>query len=566
LGAGAGPSGGGFAQPLYQQGLSIPSAPAGVRYVPDVSILASPDFPGYIFCTAQSELVSGGSSTSSCAGGIASAINSYVSLVGGTSVSAPVFAGIVTLLNQAVVLSGLQSSPGLGNINGNLYYLAAHTPTAFHQVNVGDNMVYCQPTLPTGFPSNVVCPAAGVFGYLASNKDTAEGTGYNLVTGLGSVDANNFVTAWADLVASSISILATPSTVIAGQTVTLTGTVTPATATGQVTFTTTVSGSTTTVGTASLSSGVATLSATNLPVGANSLNASYAGDSSDLPSSTTAAATVTVTAPTFNVSNPTTPSPAPAGTSTTSTFTVTPTGAATVSAITFACNGLPDATITCAFNPTQIPIGASSAVPVTLTITTSGPNPSGAVNNGRRRADNRSPWLPLTLPLAGIVIFGFAGRKLSRCSVILGLSFSLVLLGLLVACGGGSSAPAVGISVSPTAATVFANGPSGSTWPPQTASFTATVTNSTNMGVTWSISPTAAGSISSGGVYTAPTVAEGLPKTATVTATSQADSTKTASATVTITPTSVPGPYSITVTATEGPTQNTTAPFTLTVQ
>jgi hypothetical protein len=35
---------------------------------------------------------------------------------------------------------------------------------------------------------------------------------------------------------------------------------------------------------------------------------------------------------------------------------------------------------------------------------------------------------------------------------------------------------------------------------------------------------------------------------------------------VTIRPTTVPGPYLLTVTATEGPTQNTTSAFTLTVQ
>jgi subtilase family serine protease len=104
LGSGAGPTaGGGLAQPSYQQGLKVPSAPSGVRYVPDVSILASPDFPGYIFCTPESELETTTSSTSSCAGGIANALNNgtYISVIGGTSVGSPIFAGIVTLLNQS---------------------------------------------------------------------------------------------------------------------------------------------------------------------------------------------------------------------------------------------------------------------------------------------------------------------------------------------------------------------------------------------------------------------------------------------------------------------------------
>ena len=100
------------------------------------------------------------------------------------------FAGIVTLLNQYVVKEGLQASPGLGNINPTLYRLAISNPSAFNQVTSGNNMAYCQPGTPTGFPSTVVCPAAvspstqGVFGYSASNADAK--TGYNLVTGLGS--------------------------------------------------------------------------------------------------------------------------------------------------------------------------------------------------------------------------------------------------------------------------------------------------------------------------------------------------------------------------------------------
>jgi hypothetical protein len=272
-----------------------------------------------------------------------------------------------------------------------------------------------------------------------------------------------------------------------------------------------------------------------------------------------------LTAPTFTLSTPTTPATALSGQSTTSTFTVTPTGGAAKFAanVTFACNGLPDATVTCNFSTNPILAGAS-ATNETLTIKTAGPN-SGTVSPQQRKAENRSPWLPLTLPLAGIVMVGLAGRKMSKHSAIAGLCVSLVLLGLLVACG--SSNPPVTISVSPTAATVFASGPTGDGWPPQTATFTPTVTNTSNTAVNWSLTPaTNGGSITSGGVYTAPTAAAGLPGSVTVTATSQADTTKTAMATVTITPTTVPGSYSLTVTATEGPTQNTSSSFTLTVK
>jgi hypothetical protein len=293
------------------------------------------------------------------------------------------------------------------------------------------------------------------------------------------------------------------------------------------------------------------------------------GTSGSLTATTTVSLTVNQI---FTVSTPTPSNPSTlAGEPTTSTFTVTAgNGSTFLSAVTFACNGLPDATVSCAFNPTQIAAGTAAAPPPTVTVTfsTSGPN-TGCKNCSRteRRADNRSPWIPLTLPLAGIVLFGLAGRKMSRHSAMAGLCISLALLGLLLACGGGSSTPPVAVSVS-QGATVY---PSYANWPagtPQTTQFTATVTNSTNTAVTWSVSPVNGGSISATGLYTAPPIALGLPGSATITATSQADTTKTAQATETITPTTVPGTYpTITVTATEGSNPPvTTADITLTVQ
>ncbi len=215
-GPGPGPTtGGGFPQPTWQQGLVVPSAPAGVRYVPDVSLFGSPDFPGYVFCTPQNPPTT---NTSTCVSGIFTAVDTFQSIVGGTSVSSPAFAGIVTLLNQAL------GGTGLGNINSTLYTLAA-TPSngVFHPITTGDNNVYCQPTQPVGEPSNIVCPSAGVFGFSAANADPT--TGYNLVTGLGSVDVNKLVSALAtpdfQLTAGSLS----SSPVPAGQTTTATLTI-----------------------------------------------------------------------------------------------------------------------------------------------------------------------------------------------------------------------------------------------------------------------------------------------------------------------------------------------------
>jgi subtilase family serine protease len=206
---GSGVCTGGFAQPSYQAALTI-SGQAKARFSPDVSLMASPNYPGYIFCTQLSELSISGSG-SSCASGISNSVENDQSIIGGTSVSTPVFAGIVTLLNQY-----LSSPQGLGNINPNLYLLAA-TPSngAFHPVTTADNIVYCTAGTPTKQPVALQCPAKGSFGFSASNADTT--TGYNLVTGLGSVDVNNLAMAWAATLPVGITLTPTANSFLVAQ-------------------------------------------------------------------------------------------------------------------------------------------------------------------------------------------------------------------------------------------------------------------------------------------------------------------------------------------------------------
>ena len=85
----------------------------------------------------------------------------------------------------------------------------------------------------------------------------------------------------------------------------------------------------------------------------------------------------------------------------------------------------------------------------------------------------------------------------------------------------GTSVAPVSVSISPTSAIVLSGG---------AQQFTAKVSNTANMAITWSAT---AGSISTSGLYTAPAVTTNT--SATVTATSVADPTKSASATVSIT-------------------------------
>jgi hypothetical protein len=102
-------------------------------------------------------------------------------------------------------------------------------------------------------------------------------------------------------------------------------------------------------------------------------------------------------------------------------------------------------------------------------------------------------------------------------------------------CGGGGASSVVLPPPPPPSIEVSVTPASGSVLLGNQATFSATVTNSTNTSVSWSVNgvaggSAAAGTISSGGVYTAPA---DLPSPASVqiTATSQADATKSGSAT-----------------------------------
>ena len=88
------------------------------------------------------------------------------------------------------------------------------------------------------------------------------------------------------------------------------------------------------------------------------------------------------------------------------------------------------------------------------------------------------------------------------------------------------TAPPVEVSVSPATMTLNSG---------QTAQLTATVTNTANKAVTWSISPVGVGSISTSDLYTAPATIT-TAQTVTVTATSLADTTASSSTTMTLEP------------------------------
>jgi hypothetical protein len=102
---------------------------------------------------------------------------------------------------------------------------------------------------------------------------------------------------------------------------------------------------------------------------------------------------------------------------------------------------------------------------------------------------------------------------------------------------------AVTVAVSPASVTLNAS---------QTQQFSATVSNSGNTGVTWSISPVV-GTMSTTGLYTAPASVTSQ-QTITITATSVADPTKSSTATVSLSPGSVSSDLALGKTATQSST------------
>jgi subtilase family serine protease len=214
---GIGSSGGGVStlyttQPSYQSayftatGETNPDSTA--RLVPDVALYSSPDLPGYLYCTSdQSDWYNGAQGgqpqAASCgASEFFDDITGYFNVAGGTSFAAPIFAGMMALVNQK---AGYTTGQGL--LNPTLYSLASNSATAFHDVTSGNN--YCTAGTANGCPSN-----GATLGYAA-------GAGYDLVTGLGSVDVNALATAYP---ASTSTLIATSTTLSAANTAPLVNT------------------------------------------------------------------------------------------------------------------------------------------------------------------------------------------------------------------------------------------------------------------------------------------------------------------------------------------------------
>ena len=261
-------SGGGasmfFAKPSWQTGPGVPNVNA--RLVPDVSFAADWDHDPYIVLA-----------------------NDDTWDWGGTSAATPVFAGVLTILNQYLVNTGVQPKPGLGNINPRLYQMAQTTSGVFHDITTGDNIVPCK----IGTPD---C-TNGRYGYTAT-------PGWDPVTGLGSLDANNFVLKWSgdssppSVTSTTVTVTANPSVIAAAASTVLSAVVKPGSGTVLPTGPVYFSVGQTSLGYADLAtsggtaSGSITVKGSQLTAGANTITAFYGGASTLLSSTGTVAVTV----------------------------------------------------------------------------------------------------------------------------------------------------------------------------------------------------------------------------------------------------------------------------------
>ena len=188
---------GGYAKPSWQSAVTPND---GARDVPDVSLFAAAGSPsGSFYVICEADQVAGACNPS--------APTSNFLAIGGTSASAPAFAGIMALINQ-------QTGSRQGNADYVLYKLAAQQPGALHDVTVGTIAMPCQ----TGSPNCNTATAGDQYGILSQGYPATGG--YDLATGLGSVNAFNLVTKWNSItLLPSVTTLSslTPTTITHGQ-------------------------------------------------------------------------------------------------------------------------------------------------------------------------------------------------------------------------------------------------------------------------------------------------------------------------------------------------------------
>lgn len=235
---------------------------------------------------------------------------------GGSAAAAALFAGLGAVIAQ-------ENGPQ-GNLAPTLYELSRQTGV-FEDVELGNARLACS-------PGTSGCDASGHIGFDAA-------AGYDLATGLGSIDAQKLVTGWAKAAATgtgTTSVVLTVAPTVQNNTYnpsaqitfsanvsSLTAGATPA---GTITFSDATPSGTIPIGGSAVtldSSGKASVTVNSgLPIGGNNVTAQYSGDANYAPSQSSPPFVVTIsksqTTPTISA-----PTAVAAGASFSATVTIT---------------------------------------------------------------------------------------------------------------------------------------------------------------------------------------------------------------------------------------------------
>jgi hypothetical protein len=270
---------GGYAKPSWQVAPGVPAD--GVRDLPDVALVASPEDDSYIVCVEAS-----------CQYTVSNGVTTLTSAeaLGGTSASTPLMASIMALVEQ-------KNGQYLGQPNYTLYKLAAaQTAANCNSSNRTD------PSQPGTCVFNDITAgnnsAPGLPGYGTAAPDFTTTTGYDLATGLGSVNVANLVANWSSIASapSTTQITAGSTTATHGQPIPISVTVAASsgasgTPSGDIAIATSAYGA---EGQYTLASGAWSGSISDLPGGTYNLTARYAGDGT-FAGSTSGSVAVTIT-------------------------------------------------------------------------------------------------------------------------------------------------------------------------------------------------------------------------------------------------------------------------------
>lgn len=242
----------GYPKPLWQKNFPYSDKDL-VRDLPDVSLFAGSGLYRAFWAV--------------CGDGECTQSNPTISAVGGTSASAPAFAGALALLNQKI-----GAKQRLGQPNWILYKLAQRSPAVFHKIATGNNSVYCK----------AKSAGCGENSFLTGYNS---GSGYNLATGLGSVDISQLIDEWDNVsrAETETSLALSKTSFTHGESIQIETTVSPAAASGEVAITNdaaskekTISGPAETEVPLVVGSGEANY--TQFPGGSYDVYANYSGD------------------------------------------------------------------------------------------------------------------------------------------------------------------------------------------------------------------------------------------------------------------------------------------------